>query len=354
METSLFKMIVVCMIIVLLLPLGLGVREGACQPPPVAAPLVREGTFAMKLAEALNVGHPSSEVEAESMLGVVGVAPRNGWMADYPVTPDIIGELRDSMGYAAQAKTISVDKDAALRTLESVQANVSISVTPAPAGPPPSSKPPPGEPAESAETYPDQTVVNNYYDNEGPPIVTYYAPPSDYYYLYAWVPYPFWWGGFWFGGFFILNDFHRHFGGRNGGFFVSNHFNDVVSHRVLRVDPVNRLSGRTFAGIGAPRANNFISTGVKGSSERIFNRDRSFGPRSSTNILRSQAGTTRAVRQPSMSGRRATNPFAANRIYSRPPGGGRTFTSRGSISNRGRTFSAPGGGSRGGSGGKRR
>ena len=40
-------------------------------------------------------------------------------------------------------------------------------------------------------------------------MVTYYAPPPDYYYLYSWVPYPFWCDEFWFGGFFILNDFHR-------------------------------------------------------------------------------------------------------------------------------------------------
>lgn len=354
MKTISLNVIVVCMTIVLLLPLSIGAQEGISQPPPVAAPLVREGSFAMKLAEALNVGHPSSEAEAESMLGAVGVAPHNGWMADYPVTPDIIGELRDAVGYAAQAKTISMEKDIALRTLESVQASLSVSVTPAPAGPPSTSASEisPGETAESAQSYPDQTVINNYYSNEGPPIVTYYAPPPDYYYLYGWVPYPFWWGGFWFGGFFILNDFHRHFRDHDGGFFVSNHFNDVRSHRVFRVDPVKRLSGRTFAGIGAPRAKNFISTGVKGSPERIFNRDR-FGPRSSTNTMRLQSGTTGAVRQPSMSGRRAANPFAASRVYSRPPGGGRTLTPRSGVPSRGRTFSAPSGGSRGskGSGG---
>jgi hypothetical protein len=362
MKTSSFKMIAVCMTIVLLLPLGIGAQEGISQPPPVAAPLVREGAFSMKLAEALNVGHPSSEAEAESMLGAVGVAPHNGWMADYPVTPDIIGELRDSVGYAAQAKTIPMDKDAALRTLESVQTSVSVSVTPAPAGPPSTSasETSPAETAESAQSYPDQTVINNYYSNEGPPILTYYAPPQDYYSLYGWVPYPFWWGGFWFGGFFILNDFHRHFIGHDGGFFVSNHFNDVRAHRVFRVDPLKRFSGRTFAGIGAPRANSFISTGVKGSPARIFNRDRSFGPRSGTDTLRSQASRTGAVRQPSMSSRSAANPFAANKVYSRPPGGGRILTPRSGGPSGGRTFNAPSRGSSGksrsgqGGGGKKR
>lgn len=346
MKTSIFKTIAVSMTIIMLLPLGIGVQEGISQTPPVAAPLVREGTFAMKLAEALNVGHPSSEAEAESMLGAVGVAPSNGWMADYPVTPDIIGELRDSVGYAAQAKTISMDKDAALRTLESVQATVSLSVTPAPAESP-NLAPGTSPDQTGAQNYPDQTVINNYYYDEGPPVVTYYAPPPDYYYLYSWVPYPFWWTGFWFGGFFVLNDFHRHFRDHDHGVFVSNHFNDVRSHRIFRVDPVNRFRGRTFAGIGAPRANNFISTGVKGSSERIFNRDRSFGPSSRTSTIRSQSGTMGTVRQPSISSRRAANPFAASRVYSSPPGGGRTFTPRSSMSGGGRTLSAPGGGSRG-------
>ena len=347
------------MTIVLLLPLGIGAQEGISQPPPVAAPLVREGAFAMQLAEALNVGHPSSEAEAESMLGAAGVAPRNGWMADYPVTPDIIGELRDSVGYAAQAKTIPMDQDTALRTLESVQASVSVSVTPALAGPPDiqASGTPPDTIAQNEQGYPDQTAINNYYYNEGPPVVTYYAPPPDYYYLYGWVPYPFWWGGYWFGGYFILNDFHRYFRGPGGGYFVSNHFNDVSSHRVYRVDPVSRFNGRTFAGIGSPRGSNFISTGVKGSPERIFNQNRSFGPRPSTNTFRSPTSRTGAVRQPSMSSRSAANPFASSRVYSRPPGGGRTFSAP---SGRSGTVNAHSGGSRGnsisrqgGGGGKR-
>ena len=74
-----------------------------------------------------------------------------------------------------------------------------------------------------------------------------------------------------FGGFFVLRDFHRDHlhDGRHS--VVSNHFNDVSAHRVFRVDPVNRHNGRTYAGVGAPKANNFIGTGVQRSPERIFN-----------------------------------------------------------------------------------
>ena len=329
--------------------LAITVRDAIAQPPPIEAPLVREGNFAMKLAPALNLGQPSSEAEAESVLGTVGIAPRNGWIADYPVTPDIMGELRDAVGYAAQARTISMDKDKALKALEGVQESVSAAMIPAAAGPPSQSQlaGTPQANEESAPAYPDAAAVGNYYSEEGPPIMTYYAPPPDYYYLYSWVPYPFWWGGFWFGGFFILNDFHRHHRDHDAHgtheHFVSNHFNDVNAHRVFRIDPASRLSGRTFAGIGAPRANNFINTGVKGSQERIFNRDRTFGPHPGTGGVSSQPRTTQTSRQPSTGFRSAVNPFQQSRVYSQPPGGGRTFVPHAGMS-RGRTLNVPSGG----------
>jgi hypothetical protein len=308
---------------------------------------VREGAFAVSLTEALNIGHPSTETEAESLLGTAGVAPRNGWIADYPVTPDIIGELRDSVVYAVQAKTLSMDKDTALEALDNVQAGASISVSPGPAGPPESySEGAPGSLQTGENGYPDQTVINNYYSEEGPPILTYYAPPPDYYYLYSWVPYPFWWSGFWFGGFFMLNDFHRHFRDHGHMSVVSNHFNDVRANRVFRIDPVNRFRGRTFAGMGAPRSNTFINTGVRGASERVFNgsHGRSFTPFSNIQTGHTQSSATGGIGQRPSAGRyRAVNPFRANRVYSSPPGGGRTFTPKSHAFGAGKTFSFPSG-----------
>ena len=318
-----FKALGLSVAAVMVLLLGICVQEGYTQPPPVGAPLVREGAFAMKLAEALNVGYPSSEAEAESMLGTAGIAPRNGWMADYPVTPDIIGELRDSVTYAAQAKTISMDQDTALKALEDVQAGVSISVSPGPAGPPETS-------AEGAtgSSYPDQTVINNYYYDQGPPIVTYYAPPPDYYYLYSWVPYPFWWSGFWFGGFFVLHDFHRHFREDGHVFSVTNHFRDVRANRVFRVDPVSRFEGRTFAGIGAPRSSNFVNPGVSRAPEKVFNGSPRGSGAPGRREIRPQGSTAGPIRQPSTRSFRGANPFPSDRVYSQPPGAGRTFTPR--------------------------
>jgi hypothetical protein len=276
-------------------------------------------------------------------------------MADYPVTPDIIGELRDSVTYAAQAKTIPIDQDTALKTLEDVQASVNISVSPGPAGPPETSaEGATGMPQAGEGNYPDQTVINNYYYEQGPPIVTYYAPPPDYYYLYAWVPYPFWWGGFWFGGFFELHDFHRHFREDGHVYTVTNHFHDANANRVFRIDPVNRFSGKTFAGIGAPHSNRFISPGVQGAPERIFNGSRPFTPPSSTRTVRPQGGTTGTIRQPSTRSFRGVNPFPSNRVYSEPPGAGRTFRQRSVKPGGGRAPSASGGKAGGGGAGTRK
>lgn len=345
-----FKTTVLSVVAGTALLLGIFVQEGHAQLPPVGAPIVREGEFAMKLAEALNVGHPSSEAEAESMLGAAGIAPRNGWIADYPVTPDIIGELHDSVTYAAQAKTISMDHDTALKTLEDVQASVNISVSPGPAGPPETS----AEGTQAGSSYPDQTVINNYYYEQGPPIVTYYAPPPDYYYLYAWIPYPFWWGGFWFGGFFELHDFHRHFREHGHVHTVTNHFHDVNANKVFRIDPEKRFSGRTFAGIGAPRSGNLVNTGVRRAPERIFNGSPGGSGVTGRRAISPQGSTSGTIRQPSTRTFRGVNPFPSNRVYSQPPGAGRTFTPSSSARGGGRAATAPAGRARGGAGGTRR
>ena len=236
--------------------------------PPIAQKLVREGVFAVKLQSALGLGTAEDEVAAESRLGEVGIAPRNGWIADYPMTPDVVIEVQKAVGAAADAKKLSIGKDEALKGFHDVSAGVDLTVKPYTAGKNAEAKP------ATAVKYPDPTVIINYYINEGPPVVIYYDPPPDYYYLYAWVPCPFWWFGFWFPGFFVLRDFHRVVFLNSRVMFISNHFNDVRVHRVFRVDPVTRFSGRTFAGIGAANRSGFISTGVPRSDRTIFNGSR--------------------------------------------------------------------------------
>lgn len=238
-------------------------------PPPIEAALVREGTFAVQLAAALGIGATNDEVEAETKLGDAGITPRNGWIADYPVTPDVLGELRQSVAAAADAGKLSMNRDEALKKLDGVKNGFDLSVKPAETGTGYTTSPP------TVENYPDPAAVTNYYYTEGPPVYTYYTPPPDYYYLYSWVPYPFWSFGIWFPGYFILNDFHRSFHYHDRVVFVSNHFNDIRNHHVFRVDPLARFNGRTYAGIGVRRTRGgFISTGVPSGERRIFNSSR--------------------------------------------------------------------------------
>lgn len=86
--------------------------------PSRRAALIREGDFAIKLAKALRIGPVKSEAEAGSMLASVGIAPRKGWIADYPLTPDIIGELRNAIGEAADSGKLSINKDEAMKVFQ--------------------------------------------------------------------------------------------------------------------------------------------------------------------------------------------------------------------------------------------
>jgi len=223
--------------------------------PPIEQPLVREGTFALQLASALGLGNAGSEAEAESMLSEKGILPRNGWIADYPATPDIIGELRQSVSDAANAGKLSINSAEALKRFDGVTADAALNIRPQDEDAIISSG------AEGENTV-APTDLNNYYYNTGPPVVTYYTPPDDFFYLYSWVPYPFWCDGFWFGGFFILNDFHRTvFVGHHHhhSAFVSNHFHG--SSGFTRVDPVARFVGQSNVPVGVGGRTNSVAAG---------------------------------------------------------------------------------------------
>ncbi len=238
--------------------------QAQTSPPPIAAPLVREGTFAVKLQYGLALGMTDDEIAAETRLADAGISPRNGWIADYPVTPDIVGELRQGVSDAADSGKISFSRDEALQRFDRTLFESGLSITPySPQG---STEAVPS----GSENYPNPSVINNYYYNEGPPVVTCDTPPPDFYYLYAWVPFPFWWSGFWFPGFFVLHDFHKTIIMGRRPVFVSNHFRDVRAHRVFRIGPEARFRGRTFGGIGA-HARGLLPTGIPRSERRIFN-----------------------------------------------------------------------------------
>ena len=87
-------------------------------PPPVTQPLTSEGILAVNLVAALGVSSTNDVIEAETALGDIGITPRNGWIADYPVTPDIVTEVRQSIATAAESKTLSYSREDALKRFD--------------------------------------------------------------------------------------------------------------------------------------------------------------------------------------------------------------------------------------------
>ena len=293
-------------------PSQVSAAQPATQPPPISQTLVREGDFAINLAESLRLGRPSNEAEAESLLSSAGISPKNGWIADYPVTPDIIGELQNSVGAAVYSGNLAMNKEAAMKALQDLNVQQGLPVSAGAEIQGTEAEPPP-----SYGEYSNPEVINNYYYEQGPPVVTYYPPPPDYGYLYAWVPYPFWCSGFRFHGFFILNDFHRFVHGHHGkGGFISNHFVDPKTRRVFSVDPRTRnivrlpsyrgtrtsyARGSTYpqtqtgaSSIREPgrqaRPRNFIPPGTGGGPGRQLSFNRNANPSA---FSRERAGTVR-------------------------------------------------------------
>jgi hypothetical protein len=145
-------------------------------PPPSKQNLVREGSFAMELAEVLKIGEVKSEAEAENKLTSVGIAPKNGWIADYPVTPDIIGELRNAVGEAADSGKIAMNREEAIKAFQDLMTSMESQSAGV-------------EPPIVGQPYPEP-----YYD---PYYYSYYYPYPYYYsgYYYPYL-YPYFRGGF--------------------------------------------------------------------------------------------------------------------------------------------------------------
>jgi outer membrane lipoprotein SlyB len=151
--------------------------EKGIQASPVEQPLVSEGFFAIKLADALKVGEVKSEAEAESKLASMGIAPRNGWIANYPLTLNIIGELEYAIGAAAESGKIGMKKDEAIKVFQNLIKDIQSQY----AGfePPPGWQPPP-EPYYYSYPYPYPYPF---------PYVYYYPSPYWYYRHHHYHPY---------------------------------------------------------------------------------------------------------------------------------------------------------------------
>ncbi|MGZ3538040.1 MAG: hypothetical protein ACXVAB_08425 [Thermodesulfobacteriota bacterium] len=288
-------------------------QSASGSPPPVSQQLVPEGDFALKLVNVLKLGTPSNEAQAEDMLSSVGIAPKNGWIADYPMTPIIIGEVHDAIAAAADAHKLPMGRDDALTAFQGVTAEFGLAIVP-------------GSPGQYAENQPQPNPdeINGYYYDEGPPIITYYPPPWDYYYLYGWVPYPFWWGGFFFTGFFCLHDFHTFAFVDGHHHFISNHFVDPKTHAVTHVDPTTRTMGRTVNTSLGRTQHGFGSTQATKGATSIFNRSFERTNRGMTSSL-GNAGRQNGMNFRQGQGRSFNNPNVTHeRSFSTAPrtGGG--------------------------------
>jgi hypothetical protein len=288
--------------------------------------LVPEGVFAIQLLEALKLGSTQDEGLAESRLSAIGIEPRNGWIAGYPMTPPALVEIERGVAAAAENGRLKMSREEALRAVGDLKERVGLNVNPAappqtsPAqtGPggqtagtptykyidrngvihftdqyesipgeyrdrvdtirgtvrPPFSVDPAGQemrtPTESTIPGPGAEVVNHYYYDYGPPVVTYYPPPAPYYYLYSWVPYPFWWGpGLYYSGYFILHDFHRHVGFHGRSYACSSYVTRGHSPHGFVVNPHTRglQDSMTAKRWSSPQA--FRSPGVQSGARTI-------------------------------------------------------------------------------------
>jgi len=247
--------------------------------PPIEQPLVSEGQFAVELATALNLTSSHDEAAAEDALTSISITPRNGWISDYPMTPDIIAEVRESTARSASSGSLSISEADAARTMDnvSIAMNLPIEV----AGEKYTNESSSSSEYQSSSTAPPPEVseyeapanVEEYYDEYGPPIVSYYPPPLDYGYLYAWVPWPFWWGGFGFGGYFMLKDFDRN----DHHHRFSNHVSNA-NGTVSRVNAVTRATGTgirnssTLAGASrSTQSSRLSSTNAQAGARALMN-----------------------------------------------------------------------------------
>ena len=103
-------------------------QEASSGRPPIEQPLVSEGQFAVGLANALRLTSSHDEAAAEDSLSRVNIAPRNGWFSDYPMTPDILEEVRKSAARAASAGGLQMSEAEAARAVGDVSSAMHLPI----------------------------------------------------------------------------------------------------------------------------------------------------------------------------------------------------------------------------------
>ena len=374
-------------------PIPSSTIQSGTNPPSVEQALVPEGVFAKQLAEALKLGLVPDEVKAEELLSGIGIEPKNGWIAEYPVTPAVLGDIEKGISVASDQGKIALKKDQALKLVGDVKAKLGFDVNPGQKAPADLTEKPanttiytytdtkgeihftdkydfipkeyranakiisqskPHRPSgntgdDEAEALGPQNManmnpddINEYYYDQGPPVVTYYAPPDPYAYLYSWVSYPFWSTGFYFPGFFVLNNFHRHVFFNQHPSFVSHHAGGVFS-RPLSVGGANQFMTGHLASGGMTSSRWFSTPNAQAGARAIVTlnqyRNRSINgtafPRS--NASRQQLSSSGNLRNignaPAVlhgggmmhNGSFQPTPYSGGRFYNRPAFNQRAF-----------------------------
>jgi len=181
-----------------------GQNEPAYVPEQIIAPsVVRQGDLALRLAQALALPNAEDEEEAIDALVTVGIVPTGGWMADYPMTPQLVTTLRDTV--MAAAGRLGIGSDTAMNIFTQLIADYGL---PLPADMS-ASYAGGGFPPTTYGPYCDGTALEYYYGNFGAPVYSYCPPPPAYLYLYSWVPGDFLLQRQAFTGFFVLKHFDR-------------------------------------------------------------------------------------------------------------------------------------------------
>ena len=103
--------------------------------PPIDQALVPEGVFATQLAEALKLGSISDGAKAEELLSGIGIEPKNGWIAEYPVTPSVLGDIEDGVSKASDEGKITLKRKDALKLVGDVKSELGLDVDPGPKNP---------------------------------------------------------------------------------------------------------------------------------------------------------------------------------------------------------------------------
>jgi hypothetical protein len=161
MKRSVYRKIIPVVIGLLLMPALIYAQsqQATTNSPPVEQPLVREGDFAVELVLSFALGTTNDEVEAEDLLSSKGITPRNGWIADYPVTPDIVGEIWDSISTAVDSEKLFMNGDEAANRYQQAKADVGLEMRPYASGE--------THELNQSSSYPDNTVIKTIITTKG-------------------------------------------------------------------------------------------------------------------------------------------------------------------------------------------